>query len=213
MPVAGKPIIVRAMEKLCEEGFRDFVICVNENFADQFKYHMKVWENITGISVAVSACEKSEDLGTAGEVGVAWRYVDGDFMVYYADILAPELRLRELVKFFQRCKTEDSELIGTLAIAKGLTVEKGVVDMDGFVIRALREKPVLDIANWCGIGVFTPEILGYIEVGEDFSQHVLPRVLEAGKRLTGYVFSEPYMDIGSITAYRKVNEFFSRGFA
>lgn len=209
MPVAGKPVIVRAMEKLNSEGFTDFVLCVNQNFADLFEYHMEMWKNASGTSVAISACEKSEDLGTAGEVLIARKYIDGDFMVYYGDILAPGLSLKGLVKFFERCKREHpKDLVGTLAIAKGLVVEKGVVEMDGFNIRALREKPVLNIANWSGIGIFTPKILRYMKIGDDFSRHVLPRLLETGKKLTAFVFSEPYYDIGSIGSYRKVNEFF-----
>ena len=210
MPVAGKPIIVRAMERLYTEGFKDFVLCVNEKFADQFRYHADVWESTYGSKVKVSSHEKSEDLGTAGEILTAKQYVDGDFMVYYADILAPNLSLREMVKFFEWHKRETEDLVGTLAVSKGLTVEKGVVEMDGFTVKVLREKPVLNIPNWCGIGVFTPEVLSYMEIGDDFSRNVLPRLLEAGKRITGYLFSESYFDIGSIDAYRKANEAFEK---
>ena len=201
LPIGGRPMLAWIVEKLRNENFRDLVILTNTRFEDQFRYHIGAMEAFFGVKVNMVLSANSEDLGTAGELiraGEEGLLPDEAFMVYYGDILA-KFSLTKMVQLHGKHNPA-----ATLAVALRLKSEKGVVKLAGGIwVRALEEKPLIPLPNWCGIGVFNPAILQHAKTGDDFSRDVIPRALKAGAKVVAFTFKEPYLDIGSISAYQE----------
>jgi len=191
------------VEKLKAENFNDLTILGNTRFEDQFRHHVRVMELLYGVRVKLVLSENSEDLGTGGELiraeeeGAIPPDEEEPFMVYYSDILAG-FSLRDMVRLHH-----EAEPLATLAVSRRLRLEKGVVELGRRQVKALREKPLLSVSTWCGIGVFSPKVLRYVEKGDDLSGDIIPRALKAKQTVLAYTFQTPYLDIGSISAYQE----------
>lgn len=206
LPIRGQPVLAWVIRDLYSHGLKDIVVLANTRFEDQFRYHAAAMEKMYNINVNFGFREDSEQIGTAGEVLSVKDMVTDTFIVYYSDIVT-DLRFEDLIRFHER---EPVEPLATLAIAKMFRVPKGVVETDLFTIKSLLEKPSIQLKTWCGIGIFQPEILSYINMGDDFSLHVIPRALKDGKIMKAFFFEEGYLDIGDLTNYRHANEFLNR---
>jgi len=114
--------------------------------------------------------------------------------------------LRELLLFHE----SKANGVGTLALVRNVPLEVGVVELRGERVVGFREKPPLDRPTWAGIAVLEPEILDFIERGDDFARDVFPRVIGAGRRLYGFVSDAEWLDIGSLTHLKRAEEVFSR---
>jgi len=206
LPVGGRPLLMWIVEKLKAENFNDLTILGNTRFEDQFRHHIRVMKFLYGMGVGLVLSEDSEELGTGGELlraeeeGQIAPDKEEPFMVYYSDILA-KFNFREMAAMHFKHNPA-----ATLAISLRLPSEKGVVKLTGHhpsQVRTLKEKPLLMVPTWCGIGVFTPQVLQYVKKGDDLSRDVIPRALKAKQTVLAYTFQTPYLDLGSISSYRE----------
>ena len=141
--------------------------------------------------------------GTAGSVLNTFKHSVTDtkdcLLVYYGDIVTT-MHLRELLDFHRRKKA-----VATVALASGFTVRVGLADLDqngkimGFVEKPELEKPVS-----VGIMVLEGEVLPTIEElfpkknGVDLMKDVIPRLVQSGKSVYGYLSDAFWYDVGSM---------------
>jgi len=64
---------------------------------------------------------------------------------------------------------------------------------------------------WAGIAVFEPEIFKYIETGDDFARDVFPKLLNDGKKLYSCQFDVLWLDVGSLSHYKKACDLAKQG--
>jgi NDP-sugar pyrophosphorylase family protein len=151
--------------------------------------------------------------GTAGSVLNTYKHgvtsINDRLLVYYGDIVTT-MHLRKLLDFHQRKKA-----VATVALASGFTVRVGMADLDkngkimGFVEKPELEKPVS-----VGIMVLEGEVLPVIEElfpkknGVDLMKDVIPRLVQSGKPVYGYLSDVFWYDVGSMEAYEKLDHNF-----
>lgn len=223
LPVRGKPILVWILEKLKHEGWNDIVVCINETQREQFEYHTSRIESSiaipkdTGIEikhtfkVTLSGHPRSEELGTAGELVAAARFIKEDFLLYYGDILT-RLDTAALREKFEGMSPRPHGLLG---VARKARIDKGVADLWGPEILtpsipvrvvAIREKPLIDLPNLIGVEVLSRAILEEVKVAEDLHRDTLPRLIDKDWRFHAYLTDQEFLDIGSVDAYRRAQD-------
>ncbi|MFA6213874.1 MAG: nucleotidyltransferase family protein [Candidatus Micrarchaeia archaeon] len=201
LPLGKKPILQYVLSSLKRAGVSEAYLTVGylheqieEYFGEGKKAGMKLYYSV----------EKSE-MGTAGSILPLEKKMDGTFVVMMGDHLS-SLDIASVIAAHKK-----SGNIATIALnRKGVPLEYGVADLDadGSIVR-FREKPIVENNVNAGVYVFEPGIFKYIKPGEDFANHVFPRLLEAKQRIGGHIFTDYWLDIGRTTDYESINQYIS----
>ncbi len=207
LPIRGVPLLVHTLRKLKREGWTDVVVCINEAHRDQFEYHVSTVGN--EIKVRLSTHPRSEELGTAGEIAAAARFIKGGdyFLVYYGDILTT-LDTGAMRAAYEGLEQRPAAFV---AVAEKYRTDKGIAVLAGGrppgeherTVKEIREKPELDLPNLMGIDILRNDVLEQLAIGEDLHRDVLPRLLGSGLNVMARVVGDDYLDIGSVDAYRR----------
>ena len=203
LPLGKKPILQYVLSSLKRAGVTEAYLTVgylHEQIEDYFGNGEK---NKTGMKIYYSV-EKSE-MGTAGSILPLEKKMGGTFVVMMGDHLS-NLDIAAVIAAHRK-----SGNIATIALnKKGVPLEYGVADLDaGGNIARFREKPIVENYVNTGVYIFEPEIFKYIKPGEDFANHVFPRLLESGKKIGGFAFTDYWLDIGRTTDYESINQYIS----
>lgn len=200
LPLGKKPILEYVVNSLKLAGITELFLAtgylheqIEAYFGDGSKFGVKIRYSV-----------ETTELGTAGSIIPLMGKMDETFIVMMGDHLS-NLEIKDLIGFHKKNKR-----IATLALnKKGVPLEYGVADMKGDEIIRFREKPIVENYVNTGVYVFEPEIFEYIKPGEDFANHVFPRLIEKGEKIGGFVFSDYWLDIGRTTDYEHINHYIS----
>jgi len=202
LPVGNAPLVARILQKLPRD-VDEVVLAVNyklDRLAEHFDAH--------DYGVRVTLVEEKEPLGTGGAIKNVESHIDGDFLVFNADILDS----LDVGAF----RATHARLRGAGAIALWRVPDPrhyGVVALDatGVITRfvekpATREEAPSDLAN-AGTYVLTPEVFEYMRAGEAASieRDVFPAMIAGGLRLAGVPFEGYWVDCGRPETYLKAN--------
>lgn len=203
IPVCGKPIIEREVELCKRYGYTDFLFIIGY-MGDQISSYFgdgKKW----GVSIAYYQEEKP--LGTAGALGYLKEKLTEDFFVLYGDTVV-DFDMKAMLDY-HKSKNADATLF---LHPNDHPYDSDIVDLnaDGSVRRFYNKPHAEDfvcrnMVN-AALFIFSPKILSHIEVGvkSHIEKNVLPRCLEAGLKLYGYVSFEYIKDMGTPDRYQAV---------
>ena len=203
LPLGKKPILQYVLASLKRAGVTEAYLTVGYLHEQIEAYFGNGEGRKTGMKLYYSV-EESE-MGTAGSILPLEKKMDAPFVVMMGDHLS-NLDIASVVAAHRK-----SGNIATIALnKKGVPLEYGVADLDaGGNIARFREKPIVENYVNTGVYVFEPEIFRYIKPGEDFANHVFPRLLESGKKIGGFAFTDYWLDIGRTTDYESINQYIS----
>ena len=155
LQVGGEPILQRIVRRFRDEGFGNFVFCLNHK-ADMIRDH---FGDGTELGVSIEYVTEPRRMGTGGALSLIDRGDFSRFVVTNADILCSD-SYREMLEFH-----EEQGAAATMAVREYVVeIPFGVVETNGFEIRSLREKPS-----------FTHFInAGYYILEADALEHVTP---------------------------------------
>jgi len=202
--IAGRPILEHNIRLLARHGIRELVInlhhcskAVKDYFGDGHSW---------GVSITYSY--EPVLLGTAGAVKKLESFFDSTFLVVYGDNLTT-CDIKQLCAFHQ-----EKGGTGTVALFHREDPSgSGIAELDeNDRITCFLEKPKPEqvFSHWVNAGllVLKPEVLEYIPAGQptDFSQDVLPTLLEAGYPLYGYRMREELWWIDTLEDLQRVRE-------
>ena len=196
VPMANKPMMEHILELLIRCKVTDIITLLYFNpeiienyFGDGSRFDVKM----TYISAA-------DDLGTAGSVKHAARYLDKSFLVISGDLLT-DFDLLKAIDFHK-----GQRAIATMVLThveNPLPFGIVITDKDGRINRFM-EKPgwgevFSDTIN-TGIYILEPEVLDMIPPNQefDFSKDLFPILLEKKKALYGYIADGYWKDVGSL---------------
>ncbi len=97
LPVLGKPVIVRLMDRMREAGIRRFVVVVDEHEGAAVSYLNTSWVPDAKIQVVLQTSPR----GIVNALDAAARYIDGPFLLAACDSLAPRDHIPALIQRFQ----------------------------------------------------------------------------------------------------------------
>lgn len=200
VPMANRPMLSHIIELLKEHGFTDLIMMlyyqpevITDYFGDGSKFGVKI-----------KYLRPESDLGTAGSVKFAEKYINDTFLVISGDVLTDF----DITKAVEYHKTKKA--MATLVLTRvSNPLQYGVVitDKDQKIERFL-EKPswgevFSDTIN-TGIYVLDPKVFDIVPEGKsfDFSKDLYPIILKEDKGLYGYIAEGYWKDIGNLDEYR-----------
>src|SRR6266540_171768 len=209
IPLMNRPIMLHIVELLKKHHITDLVMLL---------YHQPMqiknfFRDGTDFGVKITYVTPLEDMGTAGAVKRAEKYLDQRFLIISGDLLT-DFNLKKIIDFH-----EDNKAMATITLTPVKDpLQFGVVVTDkGKRVTQFLEKPgwgevISDTVN-TGIYVLEPEVLNYIPEGEsfDFSQDLFPLLLKKGEPLFGYPVKGYWCDIGNTDSYREAHHDLFRG--
>lgn len=204
IPILNKPSVGHLVEHLSKNGFNEIIITLG--------YMGEVVESYLGdgslFGVDIKYVYEREKLGTAGSVKNAEELFEGQpFLVVGGDHVL-NLNLRELYDFHIR--TNSMVTISVLSIDDPR--EFGIVDLDhNMFIHRFKEKPgpgeIFSNLASTGIYALSPEVLDHIPKQKyDFAKDLFPKLLDGGKKITGWLARGQWTDVGSPKAYREAQK-------
>ena len=201
IPLFNRPIMLHIVELLKKYDITELVMLLYH----QPFYIKNFFRDGSDFGVKITYVTPLTDMGTAGAVKAAEKYLDERFLVISGDLLT-DFNLKKILDFHADNKARATI---TLTSVKD-PLQFGVVITDKAKrITQFLEKPgwgevISDTIN-TGIYVLEPEILKYIPAGEnfDFSQDLFPLMLKKKDALFGYTAKGYWRDIGNTDSYRE----------
>lgn len=203
IPINGKPIIEYQVELAKRYGFHDFLFIIGY-LGDQIESYFldgSKW------GVNISYYHETTPLGTAGALGFLKEVLTEDFFVFYGDTVMDFDMLHMLS--YHRSKQADATLF---LHPNDHPYDSDIVDIDPQgQVRGFHHKPHPDgfiahnMVN-AALFIFSPKVLEQIEIGVKchIEKHILPRCIQSGMNLYGYVSAEYIKDMGTPDRYYAV---------
>lgn len=205
LPVVGRPLMAHTLDLLASHGITDLVATVQFQ-AGQIRDY---FGDGSDYGVDLSYATETQPLGTAGSVKAAESVLrDESFLVLSGDAMTSV----DLSEFVRR-HHESGAVLSVLLSPQDDPREFGVAVLgpDGRLER-LVEKPgwgdvVSDRVN-TGIYCVDPSVLDLIPTDRsvDWSEDVIPALLEQGSLVMGHVTTGYWQDVGSLDAYLRVQQ-------
>ena len=189
LSVGTKPMLQHSVELFSEQGFRNFIFCVNykkEVIQDYFSDGAK-------FGVRIEYIEEKSRMGTAGALGLIKSRIDEPFFVINADVLT-NLNFVDFLDF--HCK---SKSIASMCVKNYKhQVPFGVVNSEfGNKITSIKEKPELNFDINAGVYLLNPDVL--INVPKDIffdMPSLFQSLIEQEKKTSVYRIDDYWIDIG-----------------
>lgn len=203
IPVCGKPIIEHEVEMCKRYGYTDFLFIIG-HMGDQISSYFGDGEK-WGVKIAYY--QETQPLGTAGALGYLKDELKEDFFVFYGDTIV-DFDMKAMLAYHQAKKADATLFLHP----NDHPFDSDIVDLDADgKVRRFYNKPheegfiSRNIVN-AALFIFSPKILTQIEVGvkSHIEKNVLPRCLENGMNLYGYVSFEYIKDMGTPERYYAV---------
>lgn len=205
--VGDKPVLRRIVERLKAQGFTDIVLCVNQKHEGIFRDY---FEDGSRFSVNIEYSVSPHPHGTAGELLIAYRnglMDDEDFLLHYGDELT-KIEFTKLVEFHR----QNGRPIATLALVEKVPLEVGIVKLRNSKVVDFVEKPPINETAWSGVAVLRTNLVSrYCNYFEDFAKDVFPRLIASGEFIYGYLSKTEYLDMGTLSHYRRACELAEKG--
>ncbi|GFE62224.1 mannose-1-phosphate guanyltransferase [Geobacter sp. AOG2] len=201
IPLFNRPIMLHIVELLKKHDITDLVMLL---------YHQpfvikNFFRDGADFGVKITYVTPLQDMGTAGAVKAAEKYLDERFLVISGDLLT-DFNLKKIIDFHVDNKA--SATITLTSVKDPLQFGVVITDKEKRITQFL-EKPgwgevISDTIN-TGIYVLEPEILAAIPDGEnfDFSQDLFPAMLKNKDALFGCTAKGYWRDIGNTDSYRE----------
>lgn len=189
LPVLGKPIVVRVMDRMREAGIRRFVVVIGPQEGEIASYLSSSWYPDTEIQFAI----QPTPTGTVDALQLAAVHIDSPFLLSSVDNLTSTEHVQNLVAHFNA----HDALIAVLSLLPAPPEkirQSADVIIEGDVITAIREKPADPQGEHASIMLyaFAEEFLGYLAKvdtyvrGERDVSSAVQRAIEDGQSV-GYV--------------------------
>jgi mannose-1-phosphate guanylyltransferase / phosphomannomutase len=209
IPLFNRPIMLHIVELLKKHDITDLVMLL---------YHQpfvikNFFRDGADFGVKITYVTPLQDMGTAGAVKAAEKYLDERFLVISGDLLT-DFNLKKIIDFHVDNKARAT--ITLTSVKDPLQFGVVITDKEKRITQFL-EKPgwgevISDTIN-TGIYVLEPEILAAIPDGEnfDFSQDLFPAMLKGKDALFGFPAKGYWRDIGNTDSYREAYHDIFRG--
>ncbi|HEY5522678.1 MAG TPA: mannose-1-phosphate guanyltransferase [Desulfuromonadaceae bacterium] len=201
IPLFNRPIMLHIVELLKKYDITELVMLLYH----QPFYIKNFFRDGSDFGVKITYVTPIADMGTAGAVKAAEKYLDERFLVISGDLLT-DFNLKKIVDFHADHKAKAT--ITLTSVKDPLQFGVVITDKEKRITQFL-EKPgwgevISDTIN-TGIYVLEPEILKYIPEGEnfDFSQDLFPLMLKKKEALFGVTARGYWRDIGNTDSYRE----------
>ena len=195
LSVGDKPLLETIIENFAAYGFRNFAISVNY-LADRIIDH---FGDGSRLNVSIQYLQEETKLGTAGALSLLPQRPQEPLIVMNGDVLT-KVNFSQLLAFHS-----DHDALATMCVREyDFQVPYGVIEMDHYRIRDIREKPVHRFFVNAGVYVLSPEAVAMIPSGCAYDMPSLFQTLIANEKATAaFPIREYWIDIGHLSDYER----------
>ena len=194
LPVGDRPLLEVIIEQLRAAGIK------RVNLATHYKAEIITQHFGDGrdFGLEIGYVEEVHPLGTAGALSQVDTSED-PILVINGDILTG-VDHRAMLEFHR-----EHQASLTVAVRRyEFRIPYGVVDIDGFMIKGLSEKPVVNHFINAGIYLLNPNICRYVPADRPYDMpELIEQLIADGQRVVSFPVREYWLDIGQVEDYQK----------
>ena len=197
LEVGGKCIIDHNIDRLISYGVEHIDVTVNY-LAEQLEEHFAAPRN----EVQVRTFREPKFLGTIGSIKFVDTFYNDTILVMNSDLFTNI----DYEDFFLHFQQNDAEM-SVAAVPYNISIELGILDLDGRNIKGLIEKPKYNY--YANAGIYLIKKRALAEIPEDtffHATHLVETLIAQGKKVIRYPLNGTWIDIGTPQEYQKAKD-------
>ncbi len=197
LEVGGKCIIDHNVDRLISYGVEHIDVTVNY-LAEQLEEHFVSPRN----GVQVRTFREPKFLGTIGSIKFVDTFYNDTILVMNSDLFTNI----DYEDFFLHFQQNDAEM-SVAAVPYNISIELGILDLDGRNIKGLLEKPKYNY--YANAGIYLIKKRALAEIPEDtffHATHLVEKLIAQGKKVIRYPLNGTWIDIGTPQEYQKAKD-------
>lgn len=197
LEVGGKCIIDHNVDRLISYGVEHINVTVNY-LAEQLEEHFAAPRN----GVQVRTFREPKFLGTIGSIKFVDTFYNDTILVMNSDLFTNI----DYEDFFLHFQQNDAEM-SVAAVPYNISIELGILDLDGRNIKGLLEKPKYNY--YANAGIYLIKKRALAEIPEDtffHATHFIEKLIAQGKKVIRYPLNGTWIDIGTPQEYQKAKD-------
>ena len=197
LEVGGKCIIDHNVDRLISYGVEHIDVTVNY-LAEQLEEHFATPRD----GVQVRTFREPKFLGTIGSIKFVDTFYNDTILVMNSDLFTNI----DYEDFFLHFQQNDAEM-SVAAVPYNISIELGILDLDGRNIKGLIEKPKYNYYANAGIYLIKKRALAEIPENTFFhATHLVEKLISQGKKVIRYPLNGTWIDIGTPQEYQKAKD-------
>lgn len=197
LEVGGKCIIDHNVDRLISYGVEHIDVTVNY-LAEQLEEHFATPRD----GVQVRTFREPKFLGTIGSIKFIDTFYNDTILVMNSDLFTNI----DYEDFFLHFQQNDAEM-SVAAVPYNVSIELGILDLDGRNIKGLIEKPKYNYYANAGIYLIKKRALAEIPENTFFhATHLVEKLIAQGKKVIRYPLNGTWIDIGTPQEYQKAKD-------
>ena len=197
LAVGGKCIIDHNVDRLISYGVEHINVTVNY-LAEQLEEHFAAPRN----GVQVRTFREPKFLGTIGSIKFVDTFYNDTILVMNSDLFTNI----DYEDFFLHFQQNDAEM-SVAAVPYNISIELGILDLDGRNVKGLLEKPKYNY--YANAGIYLIKKRALAEIPEDtffHATHLVEKLIAQGKKVIRYPLNGTWIDIGTHQEYDRAKE-------
>lgn len=197
LEVGGKCIIDHNIDRLISYGVEHINVTVNY-LGEQLEEHFATPRD----GVQVRTFREPKFLGTIGSIKFVDTFYNDTVLVMNSDLFTNI----DYEDFFLHFQQNDAEM-SVAAVPYNVSIELGILDLDGRNVKGLLEKPKFNYYANAGIYLIKKRALAEIP-GDTFfhATHLVEKLIAQGKKVIRYPLNGTWIDIGTPQEYQKARD-------
>ena len=197
LEVGGKCIIDHNVDRLISYGIQHVNVTVNY-LGEQLEKHFTTPRD----GVQVRTFREPKFLGTIGSIKFVDTFYNDTVLVMNSDLFTNI----DYEDFFLHFQMHDAEM-SVAAVPYNISIELGILDLDGRNIKGLIEKPKYNYYANAGIYLIKKRALAEIPKDTFFhATHLVEKLIAQDKKVIRYPLNGTWIDIGTLQEYERAKE-------
>lgn len=197
LKVGGKCIIDHNVDRLISYGVEHVNVTVNY-LGEQLEGHFATPRD----GVQVRTFREPKFLGTIGSIKFVDTFYNDTILVMNSDLFT-NIDYEDFFLYFQQ---NDAEM-SVAAVPYNVSIELGILDLDGRNVKGLLEKPKFNY--YANAGIYLIKKRALAEIPEDtffHATHLVEKLIAQGKKVIRYPLNGTWIDIGTPQEYQKAKD-------
>lgn len=197
LEVGGKCIIDHNVDRLISYGVEHVNVTVNY-LGEQIEEHYSIPRD----GIQIRTFREPKFLGTIGSIKFVDTFHNGTILVMNSDLFTNI----DYEDFFLHFQMNDAEM-SVAAVPYNISIELGILDLDGRNIKGLIEKPKFN--HYANAGIYLIKKRALAEIPEDtffHATHLVEKLIAQGKKVIRYPLNGTWIDIGTPQEYQKAKD-------
>lgn len=197
LEVGGKCIIDHNVDRLISYGVKHINVTINY-LGEQIEEHFATPRD----GIQVRTFREPKFLGTIGSIKFVDTFYNDTVLVMNSDLFTNI----DYEDFFLHFAENEAEM-SVAAVPYNVSIQLGILDLDGHNIKGLIEKPKYNYYANAGIYLIKKRALAEIPDDTFFhATHLIEKLIAQGKKVIRYPLNGTWIDIGTHQEYERAKE-------